>query len=268
MTSYFIWLSRTKTPPPYLHFWSHTFFRDEYEQAQFWFLGVLLLFYYGLVIARSANERLNRMEKGAGRPALWFFPAFVASSSLVFLAVNQNVNDYAWVPVAYLLVIQPTRFALYIFYFALGVHAYRRRWFTKGGYNPRAAIWVPLSVVLGAAFMLYKLSFGLKLDQLRYRAGNDLLHCAFCLAAVFALIAVFRAALNRSSALWRALSRNSYAIYCVHMVIVPPLALMIRPMPWNIVVKFAATSVSALVISYVVSEFGVSRTPPFAMGKG
>ena len=173
VTTYFIWLSRSKTPPPYLHFWSHTFFSEAYEQAQFWFLGVLLLFYFGLIIARSANERLRRMEPGPGRPALWFFPAFVLASTLVFLAVNQHVIDYAWVPVAYLLVIQPTRFSLYIFYFALGVHAYRRRWFTDGGYNPRIATWVPLSVLLGAAFMLYKLRFGLKLDQLRYRAGND-----------------------------------------------------------------------------------------------
>jgi glucans biosynthesis protein C len=267
VTSYFIWVSRTKTPPPYLHFWSHTFFRDEYEQAQFWFLGVLLLFYFGLIIARSANERLSRMEPGSGNPALWFLPAFVIVSSLAFLAVNQNVIDYAWVPVAYLLVIQPTRFSLYIFYFALGVYAYRRRWFTEGGYNPLIAIWLPLSLLLGAAFMFYKLTFGLKLDQLRYCAGNDFLHCAFCLASVFALIAIFRQTLNRSSAMWRGLSRNSYAIYCVHMVIVPPLALAIRPMPWNIGAKFAARSVSALLVSYLVSEFAISKTPPFAMGK-
>ena len=142
-------------------------------------------------------------------------------NALVFLAVNQYVIDYTWVPVSYLLVIQPTRFSLYIFYFALGVHAYRRRWFTAGGYRPRIATWLPLSLLLGAAFMMYKLAFGLKLDQLKYRAGNDLLHCAFCLASVFALIALFEKLVNRSSGLWRGLARNSYAIYCVHMVIVP-----------------------------------------------
>ncbi len=188
-------------------------------------------------------------------------------NALVFLAVNQYVIDYTWVPVSYLLVIQPTRFSLYIFYFALGVHAYRRRWFTAGGYRPRIVTWLPLSLVLGAAFMMYKLAFGLKLGQLKYRAGNDLLHCAFCLASVFALIAVFEKLVNRSSALWRGLARNSYAIYCVHMVIVPPVALMIRPLPWNIVAKYAATAPLSLLISYAVSEFGVSRTPPFAMGK-
>ncbi len=126
VTTYFIWLSRTKTPPPYLHFWTHTFFSTYYEQAQFWFLGVLLLFYFGLMIANHGNARLRRMEPGTGRPGLWFFPAFVAVNALVFLAVNQYVIDYTWVPLSYLLVIQPTRFSLYIFYFALGVHAYRR----------------------------------------------------------------------------------------------------------------------------------------------
>ena len=268
VTTYFIWLSRTKTPPPYLHFWPKMFFRDYYEQAQFWFLGVLLLFYFGLMIACSANERLHRMEAGAGKPPLWFFPAFVLASSLVFLAVNQYANDYVWVPVAYLLVIQPTRFSLYIFYFALGVHGYRRRWFTPGGYNPRLLVWLPLSLVLGVAFMLYKLSFGLKLDQLRYRVGNDVLHCAFCLAAVFTLIALFQKVLDRTSRLLRALSRNSYAIYCVHMVIVPPLAMPIRPLPWNIVAKFATVSAAALGLCYLVSEYAVSKTPPFAMGSG
>ncbi|HEY1730341.1 MAG TPA: acyltransferase family protein [Terriglobales bacterium] len=265
-TTYFIWLSRTKTPPPYLHFWTHTFFSTYFEQAQFWFLGVLLLFYFGLIIARSANEQLKWFEPGTGRPSPCFFPAFVAVTSVALLIVNQHVNDYAWVPVSYLLVIQPTRFSLYIFFFALGVHGYRRRWFTANGYNPRISTWLPLSLVLGTAFMLYKLAFGLKLDQFRYRAGNDVLHCAFCLTAVFALVAVFQKCLNRSSKVWRAVSRNSYAIYCVHMVIVPPLALLIRPLPWNIVTKFAATSASALMVSYLVSEFAVSKTPPFSTG--
>ncbi len=265
VTTYFIWLSRTKTPPPYLHFWSHTFFSQYFEQAQFWFLGVLLLFYFGLIIACSANERLRQAVSASRRPPIWFFLAFVAVTSLVFLAVNQHVNDYAWVPVSYLLVIQPTRFSLYIFFFALGVHAYRRRWFTADGYNPRIVTWLPLSLVLGAAFMMYKLTYGLKLDQFRYQAGNDVLHCAFCVAAVFALIAVFQKMLNRTSTVWRALSRNSYAIYCVHMVIVPPVAMLIRPLPWSIVAKFAATSALSLVISYFVSEFAVSKTPPFRM---
>jgi surface polysaccharide O-acyltransferase-like enzyme len=263
VTTYFIWLSRTKTPPPYFHFWTHTFFSTYFEQAQFWFLGVLLLFYFGLIIARSANEKLKWFEPGTGRPSPWFFPGFVLLTSAVFIVVNQHVIDYAWVPVSYLLVIQPTRFSLYILFFALGVHGYRRRWFTANGYRPRLVIWLPLSLLLGTAFMLYKLTFGLKLEQFRYRMGNDLLHCAFCLAAVFALIAVFLKFLNRTSKMWRALSGNSYAIYCVHMVIVPPLALLIRPLPWNIVAKFAATSISALAISYLISEFAISKTPPF-----
>jgi hypothetical protein len=54
-------------------------------------------------------------------------------------------------------------------------------------------------------------------------------------------------------------------MYCVHMVIVPPLALAVRPHGWNIVAKFAVTSTLALAISYMVSEFAVSKTPPFAM---
>ena len=264
VTTYFIWLSRPIPRPTYLHFWTHEFFSKYFEQAQFWFLGVLLLFYFGLIIACSANEKLRDMVSGSGRrPPLWFFPAFVVVTSAVFLIVNQHVSDYAWVPVSYLLVIQPTRFSLYIFVFALGVHAYRRRWFTAEGYNPRIVLWLPLSLLLGAAFMLYKLTYGTKLDQLRYQAGNDLLHCAFCVTAILALIAVFQKLLNRTSAVWRALSRNSYAMYCVHMVIVPPMALLIRPLPWNIVAKFAATSASSLVISYLVSEFAVSKTPPF-----
>lgn len=267
VTTYFMWLSRTKTPPPYLHFWTHTFFSQYFEQAQFWFLGVLLLFYFALIIALSANQRLKWLEPGSSKPSLWFFLGFITVTSGVFIAVNQYVNDYAWVTASYLLVIQPTRFALYIFFFVLGVHAYRRRWFTENGYNPRIVTWLPLSLVLGTTFMLYKLTCGLKLDQFRYRAGNDVLHCAFCLTAVLALIAVFQKFLNRTSPVWRSLSKNSYAIYCVHMVIVPPLALLIRPLPWNIAAKFAATSISALALSFLVSEFVISKTPPFAVGK-
>ena len=75
VTTYFIWLSRTKTPPALSALLdAHVFQRPDYEQAQFWFLGVLLLFYFGLMIASHGNAAPEPDGAGNGPAGAMVLP--------------------------------------------------------------------------------------------------------------------------------------------------------------------------------------------------
>ena len=148
--------------------------------------------------------------------------------------MNQFWFDIAWIPVKYVLWVQPTRVSLYFFYFALGVYAYRRRWFGAGGYAPRFALWLPLAIFTGGALLWYKMHFGFALARLPLRAGNGLLHCLFCLCTTLALFGLFHACMNWTSAFLTKLAASSYAIYWVHMPIVLLSNFVVRGYHWNI----------------------------------
>jgi peptidoglycan/LPS O-acetylase OafA/YrhL len=147
----YFWLrSRVTTPPKFSYFWFHMFFTKRFNtQGALWFLGVLTLFYLGLSLAYALYQPLGKRIKNEG-PDFGFWLAFLLFASTVFMVVNQFWFDFQWVPVKYVLWVQPTRVSLEAFYFVLGVYAYRRHWFASDGYKPKIAVWLPLALISGA----------------------------------------------------------------------------------------------------------------------
>jgi hypothetical protein len=182
----------------------------------------------------------------------------------VFVFVNQFWHDFTWVPVRYILWVQPTRVSLEAFYFALGVHAYRRQWFGREGYRPETSVWTVIATLTGIIFLSYKLHFGVLMPQLPVRIGHGLLHCLFCMSTTFALLGAFRTWWNKTSWLLAKLAESSYAIYWVHMPIVLLSGLAIRGFHWNIYVKYLAASTLAVVGSFLIAAYGLLWLPMFA----
>lgn len=133
--TYFIYITRSQTPPAYLYYWFNLFFGKSYQQAHYWFLGALALLCLILAFVYRRGWLKTTLLK-ANKPSTAFLTLFVLIGSVVFFGVNTIINDYEWVNVKYILLIQPTRFVLYILYFMLGVYAYRRQWFIPGGIAP------------------------------------------------------------------------------------------------------------------------------------
>jgi hypothetical protein len=206
---------------------------------------------------------LGKAEDKTVPPGLGFLLLFWLVPSAVFTVVNQFWSDFAWIPVKYVLWLQPTRASLYVFYFALGIYAYRKRWFGAGGYTPRVALWLPLAVVTGGMFCLYKIHFSFLMLRLPLRVGNNMLHCLYCLCTTFALLGLSRAYLDWTSAFLAKLAVSSYAIYWVHMPIVLLSNLLVRGYHWNIYVKYLTVSVLSLIVSFLVGAYGLSWLPMF-----
>jgi peptidoglycan/LPS O-acetylase OafA/YrhL len=119
-------------------------------------------------------------------------------------------------------------------------------------------------VVTGGMFCWYKLYFSFHMVRLPLRAGNNMLHCLFCLCTILALLGLFHSYLDWTSGLLTKLAASSYAIYWVHMPIVLLSTLVVRGYHWNIYVKYLAVCALSLVVCFLVGVYVVGRLPMFA----
>lgn len=260
-----LWLvSRLPDPPSFSYFWLHMFFTERFAtQGALWFLGILTVFYLGLSAVSLVWMPLLSRSPGGTRPDFAFWIAFLALVSVVFMVINAFWPDYLWVPVKYILWVQPTRVSLEAFYFALGVLAYRQQWFAADGYRPKAALWLPVAIVAGWSLVSYKFMVGFDMPDPLVRGVHAILHCVFCLAATLALIGLFQRFANRTGPVSSRLSASSYGLYIVHLPLVGAADLLIRGQDWNIFVKYAVVSALALAASYLISAYGLSWLPMF-----
>jgi len=265
--NYIYFLSRFDTPPAYLDYWANIFFTLARQHAHLWFLGVLTLFFLALSLAYHFYKPLGNVVSQPTLPASKFMIGFGLITSIAFFGVKQFVDDYTWIMVNHVLMFQPTRCVLYIFYFALGIYAYRQQWFTISGYMPGIKFWLPAAVVLGSIYTQYRIMFWSKRDLLLVMIGNDVLYCFFCLTAAFALIALFHGWMNDTSKLLGKLAANSYPIYFIHQPIVMLLILALRDYQLNIFVKYLIVCFLGIIICYLVCEYLLAQIPSFRSRK-
>jgi hypothetical protein len=146
-------------------------------------------------------------------------------------------------------------------YFFLGVFAYKQQWFTPSGYNPSRKRWIPmcaLSFFMLLIFLDKKLIPG-KIGMVLYALS----YFFFCMAAVFSLIAFFQKRIGFTSGLLASLSANSYAIFFIHYFVILWVILALRELQWNPFVKWLLVGILSMIVCYLISKYGLSKTPMF-----
>jgi len=246
-------------PTPYLQFWAIDFWGPMYQQAVYWFLGLLLLFF--LLLAVAARLRPRWVYPPAARDATpWralvaVFLVGVAGAAA--LAPFWGLDD--WVPQGRVLVVQPARVALYAAFFVLGVHAERHGWLGRDGWRPSARAWIPAAVVAGLAYLAFRV-VGYS-TTVPARIGGAVLFVAFCITGVMAAVAGFSRWGDRSSAVWRTLADNSFGIYYVHPLVLYPGAWLLVGLPVPGALKAAVLLVATILVSLAISAGVLKRTP-------
>ena len=218
---------------PYLEFWATDFWGPYYQQSVYWFLGILLLLFVLLAAARDGDPRLQHIRRQSQTPAWTLFARFWALTTVWFFAASLLAPADTWSNVAKVFVFQPTRLLLYAGYFGLGVVADRRGWLRAGGYWPDSGWWGSAALLAGLLYLGLRLAWpgdaGILLLAVQAALFN-----AFCLAALLAAVALFHRFFNRPSRLWSSLSRNAYAIYYLHPLILYPAAYVALFVPMSI----------------------------------
>ena len=243
------------------------FFGLARQHAHLWFLGVLTMFFLGLSLTYRFYKPLEQIEEQPTLPAKKFIVGFGLATSMAFFFVKQFVDDFTWIMIPNVLMFQPTRCTFYVFYFALGVYAYRKQWFTSHGYMPAVKFWLPVAILLGGVYAQYRIALWPKREQMLVMLGNDLLYGFFCLAAVFGLIALFHQRMNYTSPLLRKLAENSYAVYFIHQPVLMLIILAVRGYQLPVVIKYLLACSLALVICFLVSELILSKLKPFRVAR-
>jgi glucan biosynthesis protein C len=258
--------SRTDTPPNYFSFVVNDFLTKYFQQAHFWFLGILTLFFILLTIAYIFNSTYFNKPPQREMPSIWFFPGFVLLAAVPFFLANLFYSADAWVNANYIFLIQPVRIGLYLCYFGLGVYAWEKSWFTRDGYCPSLVTWSISAVIMLFVFLAYRVTYTFAPDiPVLFKAGHALTYSIFCLTTTFALIALFQRAFDSDAYLWRRLAANSYTIYFIHQCVVIPLAYTVKELQWNIWIKYAGVSISSVVLCFLISEYAIQ--PILSIGK-
>ena len=258
--------SRTDTPPNYFSFVANDFLGKYYQQAHFWFLGILALFFVLLTVAYMIRFTYFSTSPKREIPSVWFFPSFALLAALPFFGMNLFYAADAWVNANYIFVIQPVRIGLYLCYFGLGVYAWKKAWFTRDGYTPSLLPWSISAVVMFFVFLAYRVTYTFVPNvPVLFKAGHALTYSFFCLAAAFALIALFQRFFDSDAYLWRRLAANSYIIYFIHQCVVIPLAYTVKDLQLNIWIKYLGVSISAVILCFLIAEYVIN--PVLSIGK-
>lgn len=234
LVSYLIPVTRG-TATTYLDFWTGAFWGPYYQQSVYWFLGMLLLLFAILALAYRVWPRLRDLPRSPVAPSPALLLAFWALMSLWMLAVTLVVPADTWSNAFRIVVYQPARLLLYVGYFVLGILADRRGWLRPGGYEPALDTWLPAAAIAGVSYLGFRLMF--PGGGIVYLAAQAALFNAFCLSALLGGLALFRRVAGQPTAVWNSLSRNAYAIYYLHPLVLYPRRMwrfpLMRPMRWK-----------------------------------
>jgi len=241
-------------------------FDDWIDFGVLWFVAALLLFTLVYVVWRmvSKNFRPKSFAAPSSGMILWFAAAVGMVSFLVRI-----VFPVGWVlhPVGF----QLAHFSQYVALFILGLVASRNNWldtfpFEKG---KRFARYAPrLLLLLAVIFVLEKiaktpdawLTGGWHWQQLLYAVWEQLMGFSI----IVALLTYGKKLWNQSSVLMGKLSRNAFAVYIFHPLVLVVLALLFRNWGVDPAIKFLVVAPlgiagSFLLASVVTSIPGVRR---------
>ncbi|MCP4118236.1 MAG: acyltransferase [Desulfobacteraceae bacterium] len=258
--AYMIYFSRS-IPVSFLDFWAGDFWGKAYQQAHYWFLGVLLGFVAVVaMVARLFPTLLEKPEKGR-MPGVLFHTGFIALTTVLFLAADQFFRLDAWIHPGYVFVFQPVRIAGLFLYFLLGIYCEQNRWFTNGGYNPKALPWTLVCLASGTLYLAWKLIFPEpKLTTLMLQGINSILFNTFCLSSIMSLLAICKSRMNMTGPFLKHFSANSYGSYYVHQFFIFGTAYGLTKSDLPLFLKFLLTMAVAVILSWATSSL-MKRTP-------
>jgi peptidoglycan/LPS O-acetylase OafA/YrhL len=258
-TAYMIYFSR-HSPMSLATFWRTDFWGKAYQQSVYWYLGVLFLLFALTASAFALSRRFATWKPATAPPARWLFPAFVLGLTAATTLLSRWWTVDTWSH-NYVLVYQPTRFPLYIGYFALGLCAGRRHWFTRRGYRPSLGLWLTLCAASGLAYLGWRFTAPPALAALQARMITALLFNLFCLASLLAGIALFLDHAGQAGPVARSLARHSYGVYYLHPLVMYPLAWLLLGAPGSSYAKATALVLFAYLACWGLSAALLTRLP-------
>ena len=254
--------------PPFWDFLTGNYFKNEalFGAGPLWFIETLLLFSAAYALAR----RLSRPLRSAPAARAACFPA---SGSITVFALLLGAGAFAvrlGLPMGWNFVPLNLQFPFFVQYLALfgaGLVAYRHNWLQSLP-DQTGRLWLGLAAVLVLGFWPLALAGGV-LEQGVDPFQGGVHWQAFAFAAWESLLAVsmsigliyvFRRYANRQGRVAGFLSRNAYAAYLIHEVVIIAVAYAARGVMVYPLLKWALISLVCIPLCFGLSHL-IRRLP-------
>ncbi len=235
----------------------------QFHQMHFWFTSVLLQLFALMAIGRAVWQKWGPAPH-AGPATPWSMLKVLVCTALV-IAVCKTLFILLETPsgvLGFFLHFSPTQFSTYGGFFALGLYARHRNWFSDGqvpGWKHFGALFGGLVLAGGATASMYFLAGEIVPQPLMVFTG--LLGEAFLgLMVMVAGVGLTRRYMNKPSTINANLAANSYYVYLIHYPIL--LVLRLQMLTWDAptAVKYLIAFAGTAVISYAISQYLCRRS--------
>jgi len=244
-TSYFHWFNRADGNP-YL-------FSDNPVQNWLWFLPVLFLFQLVYLVLSKTKLNLNISFK-TGVILTVIFGVFysMAISTVGLTGWHHSVLFH----------FQRERFLVYFFVFFLGALAKKENIFGNDTRNIKQVIWV--NIILYLALTVYiitilNLFFNMMPGREVYFVSIFWDKLAMYISLIISMLSflyiwidLFRYKFNKTNVLLAEMSRNSYYVYIIHLIVIGFIAWGFLPIELNPFLKFIILSFSSFIVSHII----------------
>src|SRR5512143_1696925 len=247
--------------PPFWSFITGTYFRQQpfLGAGPLWFIEVLLIFSVLYVLWRRLTP--GRPDKPAAESRL------PRNRTIALFAILLGVAAFLvriWLPLGWNfapLNLQFPFFVQYIALFVVGLIAYRRNWLLNLP-EKTGRLWLGIAVV--SIFLFWPLALsggalqqglepfrgGLRWQALAYALWESLLGVSMCIGLVYA----YRRFADSQGQLAGFLSRNAYAAYLIHEVVIVAIAYAVRYIAFYPLVKWALVALVALPVCFLLGN--------------
>ncbi len=234
------------------------FFADAPAQSWLWFLPILFLFqvlYAGLARAGILKIRINLKSA-----VLLTFSVGLAYSMLIAIL---NLNGWFDSPVLHF---QKERILIYFLFFLLGSLCYKLKVFesiknAKGYFIlSNVVLTISLSVfTIVAMNFFYNIMDPSRNQFLVSELIDGLLYYTSVLLSAFAFmyifIHIFRNKLNKSGMILGEMSKNSYGVYIIHMIVIGVLSLIFLNFSYSAYIKFPIVAIMSFILANLIVSF-------------
>lgn len=217
-----------------------------------WVLLWLFLLFAGLSLIKHMNHNILQ-HRTASKPSVIFLLAFLIVLA-AFLFVCQAFLPQS-VIIPYIAQLRPDWLVLSLFSFALGVYAFRHRWFTPSGYQPQSKSLLGFAIMIGvyAAWMPGKGATIL----------TALTPALLLIATILGLTAWFHQQFHKHSPWSHTLHRISYGLFFVSEPIIIHSMWFLQPLAVAVWLKVVITALVLAIYGYLLCRYALLHIPCF-----
>lgn len=217
-----------------------------------WVLLWLFLLFAGLALMKHINHNVLQ-HRVASKPSALFLLAFIVISAAVLFLCQAFLPQSLRIP--YIAQVRPDWLVLSFFTFSLGVYAFRHRWFTPSGYQPKVNGLLGFAIMVGvyAAWMPGKGATILTV----------LTPTLLLIASVLGLSACFRQQFHTHTSWSHTLHRVSYGLFFVSEPIVIHSMWFLQPLSVALWLKIVITALILAIYGYLLCRYALLHIPCF-----